>query len=121
MTSLFEGTYAKTYITPGYATCYVLANGTSGVGLYKAALNKENNTAFLNNHWKVFLRVAGEQGAPALAFRFGRGNEGTTEIDNSQLTIDNSQLIIYDLTGRRIPEIVEKGIYIVNGKKVVIK
>ncbi|MBO5678936.1 MAG: InlB B-repeat-containing protein [Bacteroidaceae bacterium] len=40
-----------------------------------------------------------------------------------QLTIDKSQLTIYDLTGRRITdtENLKGGIYIVNGKKVIIK
>lgn len=37
-----------------------------------------------------------------------------------QLTTDKSQLIIYDLMGRRMEKI-GKGIYIVNGKKVVFK
>ena len=37
-----------------------------------------------------------------------------------QMTIDNSPLVIYDLSGRRV-ENPEKGIYIVNGKKVAIK
>ena len=48
--------------------------------------------------------------------RITRGDE-TTAIDNAQLTIDNSQLI-YDLQGRRV-ESMTKGIYIVNGKKVI--
>ena len=48
--------------------------------------------------------------------RISRGDE-TTAIDNAQLTIDNSQLI-YDLQGRRV-ESMTKGIYIVNGKKVI--
>ena len=39
-----------------------------------------------------------------------------------QLTIDKSQLIIYDLTGRRVFNVDElKGMYIVNGKKVIFK
>ena len=40
-----------------------------------------------------------------------------------QLTIDKSQLTIYDLTGRRITEMdnLKGGIYIINGKKVMIK
>ena len=124
--SLFEGTYAKTYITPGNAICYVLANGNSGVGLYKASLNKQNNTAFLNNQWKVYLPVATVEGqsAPALAFRFV-GNEpeaddDTTGIEDQEI-INHKSEMIFDLTGRRIEKIVEKGIYIVNGKKVVIK
>ncbi|MBQ2970569.1 MAG: hypothetical protein IJE15_09330 [Bacteroidaceae bacterium] len=43
--------------------------------------------------------------------------EGTTEIENSELKIENS-VVIYDLQGRRV-EKMEKGIYIVNGKKVI--
>ena len=38
--------------------------------------------------------------------------------DVGQMTIDKSQLTIYDLMGRRV-EKAEKGIYIVNGRKVV--
>ena len=42
-----------------------------------------------------------------------------TGINNSEFIIHNSELI-YDLTGRRV-EKMEKGIYIVNGKKVIVK
>ena len=124
-----KGTVAKSLITPdANTTCYVLANGTSGVGLYKASLNKdangatvaENGVAFINNAYKVYLPVekALAQAARALTFRF----IGTTEIENVETT-DNGQqtTVIYDLTGRRIEKIVEKGMYIINGKKVVIR
>jgi hypothetical protein len=53
---------------------------------------------------------------------------GFIEVDNPEVTtIDNPEIfqnseIIYDLTGRRVMNIVRlKGIYIVNGKKVVVK
>ena len=46
-------------------------------------------------------------------------DEETTSIDNSELTIQNSGLI-YDITGRKVSQPC-KGIYIVNGNKVVIK
>ncbi len=42
-----------------------------------------------------------------------------TGINNSELTIQNSELEIYDLTGRKIETITEKGIYVINGKKVI--
>ena len=49
----------------------------------------------------------------------------TANIDDAieQLTIDKSQLTIYDLKGRKVTdtENLKGGIYIVNGKKVVIK
>ena len=49
----------------------------------------------------------------------------TANIDNAinELTIDNGQLTIYDLTGRKVinTENLKGGIYIVNGRKLVIK
>ena len=91
---------------------YILGNKEGvGVGLYKA---KSNEGKFVNKAHKAYLPVAEGDAAPAM-FSFGRG-EGTTAIDNAQLAIDN--VVIYDLTGRRV-EKMEKGIYIVNGKKVI--
>ena len=46
-------------------------------------------------------------------------DEETTGIDNSQTTIGNSQ-VVYDLQGRRVDN-PTKGVYIVNGKKVILK
>ena len=127
--NIITGTVAKTVITPdANTTCYVLANDAQdGVGLYKALKNKNEsgaagNTSFFNNACKAYIpvSVAEPQAAQALAFRFRGKGQGTTEIE---MPIANGQqpAVIYDLTGRRIEKIVEKGIYIVNGKKVVIK
>ena len=55
--------------------------------------------------------------AKSISLRFDEG-EGTTDIANSQFTIDNSQLT-YDLYGRRVDNPVKGGIYIVGGRKVV--
>jgi hypothetical protein len=57
------------------------------------------------------LQVPGQ--ANALAIRF----DGSTDIDNSEITIQNSELI-YDLQGRRVLN-PTKGVYIVGGKKVI--
>ena len=126
--NLLTGSTAKTLVEAeaGF-NYYALANKNGKVALYKATLNKnadgttatENGTHFINNANKAYLpiKLTSETFAPAM-FSFGRG-EGTTSIDNAQLTIDNAT-IIYDLTGRRV-EKMEKGVYIVNGKKVVVK
>ena len=42
-------------------------------------------------------------------------------IDKSQLTTGSEQQTIYDLRGRRVDNLVKGGIYIVGGKKVIIK
>ncbi len=102
------GTFAKTYVTDD---AYVLAKKNDVVGLYKATKNQQGNTAFLNNAFKAYLPVVSN----APMFSFNRG-EGTTGIDKAQLTMDN--VVIYDLLGRRV-EKMEKGIYIVNGKKII--
>ena len=52
----------------------------------------------------------------------GDDTDGIVAIDNSQLTIDN----VYDLSGRKVAENAQlstlpKGIYIVNGKKYILK
>ena len=72
-------------------------------------------TVILHGANKVYLPVktAGGQ-APALMFRFG-----TTEVEDIVADKD-TEPIIYDLMGRRVEKMVE-GIYIVNGRKVVIK
>ena len=121
--NLLKGTTAQTLITPDEGiVCYVLAKGADGeAGLYQVNLNRnesgdvvgedEEGGSFLNGANKAYLPVSTTSAtlAPAM-FSFARG---TTAIENSEF--------IYDLTGRRIEKIVEKGIYIVNGKKVVIK
>ena len=43
------------------------------------------------------------------------------EMGVEQLTIDNARITIYDLHGRRVATPTKDGIYIVNGRKVVIK
>lgn len=54
-------------------------------------------------------------------FSFGRfGNEGTTGIN--EVTTENANVKgIYDLQGRKIDEITKPGLYIVDGKKVLVK
>ena len=44
--------------------------------------------------------------------------EGDEETSINEVTVENAQ-VIYDLTGRRVNEITESGIYIINGKKVI--
>ena len=57
-------------------------------------------------------------GTRSISIVFGDGTTGIESIDNGQLTIDNW----YDLNGRRLQgKPTKKGVYIQNGKKVVVK
>ena len=49
---------------------------------------------------------------------FGDEN-AVTSIEN--IAVENEATVIYDITGRRVNEITNAGIYIVNGKKVFVK
>ena len=110
-----EGTVAATYVTDD---AYVLGVVDEKVGFYTATKNQNEGAAFLNNANKAYLpAVAGSANVASYSFRFG---EGTTGID--QITDNRVQsTVIYDLTGRRVENISAPGIYIVGGRKVLVK
>lgn len=64
---------------------------------------------------KAYLQIPSP--ARQLGIVFGDETTGIHSIDNGKLTIDND---VYDLRGQRVAQ-PKKGLYIVNGKKVVIK
>ena len=107
-----RGSVAATYYTTA-GTYYALAVVDGEVGFYKDAFN---NSRFQNNSHKAYLYVEGTQNAASYSFRFG---EGTTAIENVE--VENEVKAIFDLTGRRVEEITAPGIYIINGKKVLVK
>ena len=111
------GSVAATYITDD---AYVLtADNTAeaGVCFGKATKNQQSNTSWLNNSHKAYLPASKANGAASYSFRF---EEGTTGIDEMTEQRAESKEI-YDLTGRRVEEIIAPGIYIVNGVKRVVR
>ena len=112
----FTGAYAKSVKNAG-AKVYTLQNPSGkGVGFYLfKGQNSEGKTTYING-FRAWVELPIEASAPSLRIRFA--GAGTTAIDKP--AADDEDAVIYDLTGRRIEKIVEKGIYIVNGVKVVI-
>ena len=94
---------------------YVLSIVGTEVGLYKA---KMNGGVFLNNANKAYLPAnavpVAVQGASGFKFRFE-----TTGVENVEVA--NGVKTIFDLSGRKVNEMTAPGIYIVNGKKVLVK
>ena len=69
---------------------------------------------------RAYLVVTGGPTTSRGFLGFG-DDDGATAIDNGKLIIDNSDGTIYDLSGRIVKGLPHKGIYVKNGKKVVIK
>jgi hypothetical protein len=115
-TNLLIGSGDYSYvITESDNDAYIFQNGTEGVGFYKVVLADLTADERVLPAHKAFLKVAQGGGAPF----YGFGGEGTTGIVNvNRETITNNQY--YTLDGRRVMN-PTKGLYIVNGKKVVIK
>ena len=105
-----QGTTAA--ITGAAGNIYVLNKGTNGVGFYKLS-----TTGTLGAN-KAYLTYSGSSPAPAF-FGFGdnNGTTGINAVNGSELTVNGEY---YNLAGQRVAQ-PTKGLYIVNGKKVIIK
>ena len=99
---------------------YVLGEVSDVVGLYKAEMNQMDGTAWLNNANKAYLPASALTPAQQTAAFYGFEWNGTTGIDEVKGENGNVKTI-YDLTGRRVEAITAPGIYIVGGKKVLVK
>ena len=128
--NLFKGTAENTWILPTEgSTAFVLSVVDDEVGMYRAALNGEGK--FLNNAHKAYLEVTnnklgvsdeeldtstpGAQLSKGFSFKFPE----TTDISGvtTPATLSNTY---YDLQGRKVTQ-PTRGLYILNGKKVIVK
>ena len=115
--NMLEGTTISQDVTPE-GTGYVLSKPAEGIGFYRAVTEGKAEGTFLNNANKAYLVVptAQAEGVASYSFRFGEGTTGVEKVE-----IRNEKSEIYDLTGRCVESISASGIYIVNGKKVLVK
>jgi hypothetical protein len=107
--NVLEGVDVATAKADGYKY-YVLSNegATLGFYLYSGATLGAN---------KAFIKVA-DTGAPEFyAFDFGGNTTGVNDVRNKTADVRDT---VYNLNGQRVDK-PTKGLYIVNGKKVIIK
>ena len=115
--NLLQGTTKKTLIEKEAGKAYYALGLTNGIGFYNA-VNGKNENEFYNNAFKAYLEID-ESTVPASSASLRFDFDGTTGIE--EVEIRNEKEEIYDLTGRRVNEITKAGVYIVNGKKVLVK
>ena len=111
--SILTGTIKNEYVK---AAGYVLGIVDGNVGLYMAEMA---GGVFLNNANKAYLpasEVPTAQGTKALKFRF---DDQTTGING--VATGKKPEVIFDLYGRKVNNATAPGLYIINGKKVMVK
>lgn len=117
--NLLHGSVEATETQVEGATAYykLAQDKEEGIGFYWA---NENGTAFTNGANKAYLAIKGNM-SQMRGFSF---ESMTTGINNVVANTNNSKnAVIYDLNGRRVNSLnaAAKGVYIVNGKKVIVK
>ena len=122
ISSLFKGSVAAEYVTE---EAFVLSTNDGKAELCKSDMNqtigeeKEQQKAFLNNGHKAYLSTGSLKQGASNSKSLGLYFPGTTGIDEVKGE-DGKVKTIYDLQGRKV-EYPTNGIYIVNGKKVLVK
>ena len=95
---------------------YVLANASKGAGFYKW-------TGGLLGAGRVYLQTNGTSLSPAmLQFEFGDTDDDVTQVASVETNDAAAEQSWYSLSGVKLPtQPTAKGIYIRNGKKVIVK
>ena len=117
--NLLKGSIADRYVAED---AYVLTLKDGEVCLGGVLLNKLNGSAFLNNSHKAYLPAStlpNPSGVSFYSILWGNEEEeNTTAVEKVEIV---NEKVIYDLSGRRVNEITAPGIYIVGGRKVLVK
>ena len=98
----------------------------SGASIWIAGFYKTNNAEYTLGANRAYLDVSATlSAAPSLGFDISFDDEETTSL-SEELSVESEEFATaaewYDLSGRRLPQKPTlRGIYINNGKKVVIK
>lgn len=117
--NLLHGSVAEAMTSVEGATAYYkLAQGEDGLGFYYGA---ENGGEFKNGAHKAYLAVMTENLSQKRGFSFDSMTTGINQVVANAEHANSTA--IYDLNGRRVNSLnaAAKGVYIVNGKKVIVK
>ena len=117
--NLLVGTATEREFSSAGDKYYVLANGDEGLGFYKQGTRNGASIKLAAHRagLRLPLAIAPAKGF-TIDFESARKEAETTGIRDVRPTVQSRENVIYDLQGRRVTN-PGRGIYIVNGKKVV--
>ena len=117
--NLLVGTATEQEISGAGYKYYLFGKGAVGQGFYYQTGRDGNSIKLPAHRAGLKLSTSGPDFAPAKELIFNFDDATTTGINNVQPSVEKKNDVIYDLQGRRVTN-PSRGIYIVNGKKVVI-
>ena len=117
--NLLVGTATEQEISGAGYKYYLFGKGAVGQGFYYQTGRDGNSIKLPAHRAGLKLSASGPDFAPAKELIFNFDDATTTGINNIQPSVEKKNDVIYDLQGRRVTN-PSRGIYIVNGKKVVI-
>ena len=103
----------------GYGGSTPTFTSGDGAATYKGNGSNSMGAAFTNGAHKAYLKLAKSIFSPSMSMSAFPFNGSATGIDHIATGADTTKSV-YDLSGRRVNKAI-KGIYIVNGKKVLVK
>ena len=115
--NLLVGTATEQVISGAGYKYYLFGKGAKGQGFYHQT-GRDGNSIKLAAH-RAGLKLTTSGFAPAKELIFNFDDATTTGVNTVQPAVEKKNDVIYDLQGRRVTN-PSRGIYIVNGKKVVI-
>ena len=111
-----KGTTKRTlFVKENNKAYYALGLVEGVVGFYNA-VNGDNENEFYNGAFKAYLELPTSQSTAAF---YGFNFDETTGVE--EVEVENAVKTIYDLSGRKVSNMSTPGLYIVNGKKVLVK
>ena len=117
--NLLVGTAVEKEFNDAGYKFYLFGKGAVGQGFYYQTGRDGNSIKLPAHRAGLKLSASGPDFAPAKELIFNFDDATTTGINNVQPSVEKKNDVIYDLQGRRVTN-PSRGIYIVNGKKVVI-
>ena len=134
--NMLQGSHMTTYIQEQTGiTHYILSKKNDVVGMYKVRTYSSLITSdgitttfdagkesFQNNGHRAWLPMSNSKSLGAAGYLFSLSMDGDETTGVEHLKLENGEVEgIYDLQGRKLESVKERGIYIMDGKRVFIK